>query len=1068
LFQTKALSLRLFSLFKKVHLLLSLTHKREFLFCFVAITISFSAQSQSTHFRNFGIAEGLISSNVESVVQDSLGFIWVSSESGLSRYDGSSFTHYYSVVGDSTTLMNKSADNMHVDEEGRLWVGMRQGGLARYLPETDNFRNYAVAKTDTGEVYLSAAHFFSSDAEGSLIVRTVDQTTFRYDEAEDLFESYSPWSQITSENPAGPYPVFFDSKSRFWVSTMVNGAQYLKSYSMAGTDADEIKIQVHGFVNCAIESPEGILWLGTGGAGLYRYDLEGNSASRYFPDVSLDSLPGSFIQDLELDKEGNLWIATELGLAFINRGHLTRSGRDVSFSRAINSATGMEIAKPFKEIECDTGGRLWFTTMGGGLYLKDPRSMSYEFVTMTNGKDDEPLIINSVYEIEDSEGRQWYALGDSLLRYNPISHEKTFIDLEHNEKPEGGLRPVMNMSLAADERIMVNYQGGTFALLDANTLVQEYYPNKLKSTVPRGVLTSYRDSRGAMWVSTYHGVLRHPGTDFTVFDTIVWGYDGREIIEDQNGMIWVGSWNQGIIRIDPATLDIRSFDPNKSGDTGLMGRDAKKLAVSQDGRLWTLTSKGINFYNLETDRFEFVDLSANNELQLTDYFTSDINGNFWFSSLKGLFHWKRKTKKVMFLDSDFGLPQAEFYEIKSALDGNIYVSTSQGCLHFNPSLVPDPILPKEVFFTSLIYENESGEFKKSLLEQKEFQISHLENFVEINFASLNYELEGKIKYEYMLDGGSGVWVDIKQETKVSFLDITHGDYELKVRGRNDWKEYGPTSIISFSVSPPWWYSKVALVSYAILLVLSIVLYNRLRTYQLRRRQKLLEIIVEERTEEISLERDRSEALLLNILPSEVAEELKQSGQAQAKKIDHVTVLFTDFKGFTQYSEKVSPEALVEDLHESFTAFDQIMAKYGVEKIKTIGDAYMAAGGLPTPNETHPQDVLAAAFEIRDFIELGKAKKIKNGVPYFELRIGIHTGPVVAGIVGVKKFSYDIWGDTVNTASRMESSGKEGKVNISDATYESVKNMNQYQFEPRGKVKAKGKGELEMFFVENGK
>ncbi len=496
-----------------------------------------------------------------------------------------------------------------------------------------------------------------------------------------------------------------------------------------------------------------------------------------------------------------------------------------------------------------------------------------------------------------------------------------------------------------------------------------------------------------------------------------------------------------------------------------MGSDAQNLVLSMDGRLWTLTSKGLNVYDQEKDRFEFLDPSANNELQLTDCFTIDHQGNVWFSSLKGLYHWRRKTKKVMFLDEDYGLPQTEFYEIRSGSDGDIYVSTGIGCLRFDPNQVPDPVSPGEVLFTTLLVESESGETKQSLLGIKEFQISYRENFVEIDFAPLNFDLDGKINYEYMLDGGSGVWVDIKQETKVSFLDIPHGDYELKVRGRNDWDEYGPVSSISFQVSPPWWFSKIAIFGYSFLLVLVVLLYNRFRTTQLLRRQKKLELIVEERTEQITLERDRSESLLLNILPSEIAEELKHNGQAQAKKINHVTVLFTDFKGFTKYSEKVSPESLVRDLHESFTAFDEIMVKHGVEKIKTIGDAYMAAGGLPTPNETHAQDVLAAAFEIRDFIEAGKAKKIANGLPYFEIRIGIHTGPVVAGIVGVKKFSYDIWGDTVNTASRMESSGHEGRVNISQTTYELVKDLSNYRFESRGKITAKGKGELEMFFVE---
>jgi adenylate cyclase len=214
---------------------------------------------------------------------------------------------------------------------------------------------------------------------------------------------------------------------------------------------------------------------------------------------------------------------------------------------------------------------------------------------------------------------------------------------------------------------------------------------------------------------------------------------------------------------------------------------------------------------------------------------------------------------------------------------------------------------------------------------------------------------------------------------------------------------------------------------------------------------------------IAKEKHRSEELLLNILPEEVAEELKNTGGAKVKSFDFVTVLFTDFKGFTIISEKLTPEELVAEIDYCFRGFDNIISKHGVEKIKTIGDSYMCAGGVPKANTTNPEDVVNAAIEIRDFILNHKREREAKGEIAFEVRIGVNTGPVVAGIVGVKKFAYDIWGDAVNLASRMESSGEQGKVNISGNTYELVKD--KFQCTHRGKILAKGKGDLDMYFVE---
>lgn len=205
---------------------------------------------------------------------------------------------------------------------------------------------------------------------------------------------------------------------------------------------------------------------------------------------------------------------------------------------------------------------------------------------------------------------------------------------------------------------------------------------------------------------------------------------------------------------------------------------------------------------------------------------------------------------------------------------------------------------------------------------------------------------------------------------------------------------------------------------------------------------------------------RPDELLLNILPYETAQELKKNGSAAAKEFQQVTVIFTDFKDFTQIASRLLPQELVKELDDCFKVFDRIIDKYKIEKIKTIGDAYMAAAGLPVINQTHAEDTVRAAIEIRDFMLEHKKKIGENG---FEVRIGIHTGPVVAGIVGIKKFQYDIWGDTVNIAARMESNSEVGKINISQSTYEQVKDSFDCTY--RGEIEAKGKGLVKMYFVE---
>lgn len=244
----------------------------------------------------------------------------------------------------------------------------------------------------------------------------------------------------------------------------------------------------------------------------------------------------------------------------------------------------------------------------------------------------------------------------------------------------------------------------------------------------------------------------------------------------------------------------------------------------------------------------------------------------------------------------------------------------------------------------------------------------------------------------------------------------------------------------------------------VILVMAAGLYNRFLNF------KRNNAVLEEKNRIIQEERQRSENLLLNILPSSIAEELKTQGHANTRRYDSVSVLFADFKNFTSIAERLTPEELVSELDLCFKGFDKIISKYGLEKIKTIGDAYMCAGGLPDPYQSTPAKVIQAAFEMQNYLEVLKGQRIQEGRLYFEARIGIHTGPIIAGVVGEKKFAYDIWGDTVNVASRMESNSDAGRINISSSTYHLIKD--HFKCEYRGKISVKNKGEVEMYWVEN--
>jgi class 3 adenylate cyclase len=317
-------------------------------------------------------------------------------------------------------------------------------------------------------------------------------------------------------------------------------------------------------------------------------------------------------------------------------------------------------------------------------------------------------------------------------------------------------------------------------------------------------------------------------------------------------------------------------------------------------------------------------------------------------------------------------------------------------------------------------------------------------------------------FSYKIGGLQNEWSAWQGQSFVELQGLSGGNYTLFVKGKDAMGRASKEASFKFYIKAPWYLSGAAYLVYLLILFLVVYLIVFLNQKRLITKNKLLEEKVSERTKELFEEKAKSDELLLNILPLEVADELKRTGHLEARQFDDITVLFTDFVGFTTISEKLTPKELVEEIHYCFKAFDEIIGANKLEKIKTIGDAYMAVCGMPNKDAKHALRVVEAAKQINQFIGQYQTERRQSGKPYFEIRMGINSGPVIAGIVGVKKYAYDIWGDTVNTAARMEQNCEPGKINISGTTHELIKDQVKCSY--RGKIEAKNKGRIDMYYI----
>jgi len=327
-----------------------------------------------------------------------------------------------------------------------------------------------------------------------------------------------------------------------------------------------------------------------------------------------------------------------------------------------------------------------------------------------------------------------------------------------------------------------------------------------------------------------------------------------------------------------------------------------------------------------------------------------------------------------------------------------------------------------------------------------------------HFSGLELQRLPEPLFRYRLLPGNASWSRWSSSRDYTVSGLRHGKYSIEVHAMDLYGRLTEATQMSFTVAPPFYAAWYAYVVYGIFLLAGLFLFQKWRLLSYQRAQSRISERMELKIQKLAAEKERSDRLVADILPEKTANQIKSRGKAKWDKYERATVLFSDIQGFTKIAEEMNPEALIDELDTFFFHFDSVVDKYNIEKIKTIGDAYMAAGGIPRKNSTNPVEVVMAALEMQAYMQQLKSSR----ADIWDLRIGIHTGPVIAGVVGHKKISYDIWGDTVNTASRMESSGTPGKVNISGITYGMVKEY--FLCEYRGKLPVKYKGNIDMYYV----
>ena len=1041
-------------------------------------------------FKNYTINDGLSQSVVSSIVQDKLGALWLGTQDGINRFNGKNFEVFSADKG--YDISNEYIHTTLSDRSGNLWFGT-YNGLTKYNPSKERFESFqleskrrleihAIAFDEHNNLWLGTAfgRIYHFDIEREKF-RLIDDDTFesrivdiQYEKGEIVVVSEFEGVLFTDDQFKNKqiFKPDVNIPDEFVINSLIKHPEnkILIATNRGAFIFDESRQKFVRFetvfgqlkdINIvdALFLSEKRLLLATENNGLYQF-IENENDSLTVHNYTADfyqkgALIANKLSGLFKDKQGVVWIASQRGLSSFDPNHTGFKG--VGFSGNLSNGLPSQNIWGFGE---DKSGNFLFIAADHGVTRFDRNNHVYKHF-YRKSKNNEDFTTLGLLVID--KNKLLVACVDGLFELtisedNPA--EYVFNKIEHSIDQQRGFDKTYTIIPFKENYYLIGTRAGIAVFNYSNKEFQYLYNEpKDKSSIGAGPCRLvFKSNAGRFYTAPSSGGIyeiyqnekkdffaRRP-ENFKVLNSATKDYF-TSVHQSADHIFWFGTMGDGLYRLNTKTQKLTHFDKS----VGLPNNVIYGVQSSRDDNkyIWLSTNRGVVAMNTTSNSFTT------------------------FSEKDGL------------MSDELNLG-ASF----SSQTGEVYFGGIQGYNYFLPKDAFEKNQTLRVYFSGIevenekIYPNEGGIIEKSISFTESIKLPYQRRSLKLRFFADDLSKPERIEYKYILKGGDNVEEELGASNELRFASLAPGEYELFVYARNmngDWCNH-PASLI-ISVENPfwltWWFYLI------IIVVIAFITFRLVRKSidKERRQQVRLELKIAERTKELTAktqkieqqkeklelqtkelehEKEKSERLLNNVLPKETASQLKKDGRSAARDFNMVSVMFTDFVGFTNIAEGMNAKDLVSILDKYFRKFDEVTEKHDLEKIKTIGDAYMCAGGVPIRNKTNPINTVLAAVEIQEYMRQEKERALVNGEQYWKLRIGINTGSVSAGVIGTKRYAYDVWGSTVNRAQRMEQMCEPEHIAITEDTFEHIEPY--FECKSKGKVTTKNGLKIMMYEV----